>query len=339
MKILFVWPSAETSVWDVARGHRSALARIIGENNIKDYYLNKHLAYHAKAIPEQFHNPVVLSRMASDNVICEAVYFKADWVLIISGLNFHPQALWGLKQVGIKAATLITESPYDDELQAEWASAYPEMKVFTTEKISARNGWQYLPHAYDPMFHYPGQFNPELECDVFMVGSGWSNRRTLLEAVDWTGINLKLYGIWTLREDSPLKPYYTEGMSLINNENISEFYASSKICLNIHRAHPHAESMNSRTYEIAGCGAFQICDDRKEVKDFFGDAVPIVSTAKQLEHEIRKTLANDVERKRKAALARERVINCTFDTRATHLLNMLQRTERVSDVSIECNSR
>lgn len=322
MKLLFVWPPCTFSVYDVARGYRAALTKLLGNENIQDYFLDKHLAYHLKAVPEHVQNQILLSKMASENILNEAIYFGADRVLIISGLNVHPIVLLSLKHVGIPVTTVLTECPYNDDDQAEWAAPYPEMNLVTTEKISQERGWKYIPHAYDPEYHKPVEVCKDYISDVFFVGTGWANRQILFEQVDWTGINLKLYGIWDLPDTSPLKPFYT-GMSLIDNTELCKYYSSTKVVLNLHRKHPTAYSMNPRAYEVAACGAFQICDKRQEVIDTFGDSVPTVETAKELEFEIRKALASDRDRQLKASMARECIQGHTFDKRAQSLMEVL----------------
>lgn len=327
MKVVFVWPAAEFSVWDVARGYRAALARRIGEENIRDYYLNRRASYHAKALPEeQAGNIQILSKMATETLVCEALYFSATHVLIISGLNFHPIGLWLLEKVKIQAAVILTESPYEDENQAEFTTAYPGMAILTNERTSAQKyGWTYLQHAHDPEVHFPTEntLTDVPPCDVLIIGTGWPERQAFLETVNWDGINLRLEGFWPgLREDdstSPLKKFYREGF--VDNTQINQHYASAKICLNFHRSHPTAESANPRVYEIPACGVLQICDDRMEVGEVFGDAVPTFSTGAELERLIRHYLTHEDERQYLVAQAQKLVQSHTFDQRVGALLD------------------
>lgn len=333
MRILFVWPSVTFSVWDVARGYRNALAKYYGEESIRDYYLHNRLAYHQKAIPPESQNEIILSKCASETVINEALYFKADHVIIVSGLSFHPIALWGLHRLGIKATAILTESPYNDEFQKDWAAPYPGMNIITTERISALQNpdWSYIPHAYDSTIHRPVPFNKEYECDVFMIGTGWIERQILLEQVDWTGIDLKLFGLWpNLDKSSVLYPFYrTQKMSLIDNEKLPERYASAKINLNIHRYHSTAQSLNPRAYEIAAIGGYQICDTRQEVGEVFGDSVPQVRSGIELEYEIRWALSHPEERMARAKESQRCVQKHTFDERIKTLIEILE-TQSVS---------
>jgi spore maturation protein CgeB len=324
MRILFVWPVATFSVWDVARGYRSAFAKIVGEENIRDYNLNTRSDHHRRALPApQNIDPVTVSRLASETVVCEAIYFDADVVFIVSGLNFHPVALNALRKIGIHVATILTESPYDDDPQLEWTSVYPEMSIFTNELISAkRYGWEYVPHSYDPEIHKP--VPPSKSCDVLMCGTGWVERQKVLEAVDWEGIDLRLMGLWpSIEPHMKLAPYVHQGC--IDNLQMPAIYAGAKICLNIHREFQGAMSLNPRAYEVAACGAFQISDYRKEIDFVFGDSVPVFYNPDDLGRLIRHYLANDGDRVTCAITAKINVNNCTFDHRAEQVIDKIRR--------------
>lgn len=325
MKVLFVWPVCTFSVWDVARGYRTAIARIVGEENIRDYQLNVRTEHHRRALhPEPpSRDATVLARLASETVINEALYFDADVVFVVSGLNFHPIGLWALKKVGIHAAAIMTESPYDDVNQQDWSSVYPGMTVFTNEIRSAEQyGWHYLPHAYDPGVHYPR--DPQNECDVLMCCTGWEERQHMLESIDWTGIDLRLYGIWpAMTKASPLWDYTWP--VCVDNLNLPSLYAGAKICINIHRAHAGARSLNPRAYEIAACGAFQLSDHRDELDHVFGDTVPTFDGPQQLIRQIKHYLANNDERLALAASASHRVRDHDFEHRAIGVVEILQQ--------------
>lgn len=327
MRVLFVWPICRFSVWDVARGYRAALEKVLGADNVRDYFLDKHTAYHRRALPPEAANDTsIISKYASEQVLNEALYFSADVVLIMSGLNFHPIGLWLLNKAHIPAAILFTESPYNDVDQEDWASAFPGMLCMTNDQVSTdRYGWTYIPHAFDPSIHRPVESYPGAKCDVVLVGTGWKERQLLLESINWDGINFRFYGIWPdLTEDSPIYKFNTN--SIIDNSLISQVYCSAKICLNIHRNGDGALSLGPRAYEIAASGVFQISDGRSEMHSVFGDSVPIYEDAADLEHLIRYYLdpAHDAERVAMAAESMRRVQMCTFDERAKIMVDALE---------------
>lgn len=304
MRILFVHPMAQFAVSDVARGYRNAL--VAAGHDVRDYRTDQRTLYHARAIdrtasddhPElaamsHERRMELLSRLASEEVTVEAMYHHADVCVIASGLAFHPNGMWLLRQLKIPTVVLLTESPYEDEAQARFMAFYPEAHATTHERISAaRYGWTYLPHAYDPAVHFPVAYQkPDEVCDVIIVGTGWPERLAFLSAIDWTGIDLRIRGIWDITADEPLGPFYYPGC--IENRLVGWIYGSAKVCVNLHRAHPDAESLNPRAYELAACGACQISDVRAELPQVFGDTVPTFRTPQECDALIRELLADD----------------------------------------------
>lgn len=331
LRILFGWPSADFSISDVARGYRRALAR--QGHDIHDFELAKRLLYHARAlggpdrsewVAEPSAYQMAMAQQASEMVVVEALRHQAELVVLVSGLMFHPCGLTFLRDLRMATVVIHTESPYEDIHQLEWNGHYPEMLVFTHERISAeRFGWGYLPHAYDPTIHRPVDPSPAEQCDVLFVGTGWTERQAFLEAVDWTGIRLSLRGLWPgLTSQSPLWSAYQAGCVL--NEDVPALYASARVCLNLHRAHPEAVSLNPRAYEIAACGAFQIGDHRLEYQTVFGSSVPTIDSPAELEAVVRDALAKPAACRAMADEARQRVRDETFDARAAALMAALE---------------
>ena len=318
MKILFVWSAAEWSICDVARGYRNALAA--QGHEIRDFKLYQRIKFFGTALGPKAENVPLLSRIATEGIAIEALKFEPDLVVIASGLSFHPDGLWLLRKLGVATVTIFTESPYDDEKQAEYADAYPEAWYFTSERTSARKyGWHYLAHAYDPAIHYPRAADIEPACDVLVLGTGWGERQRFLEQVDWTGINLRVLGPWPeMTEESPLYPWFTDGC--IDNNLAPDFYASAKIVINHHREDAFAESMNPRTLELAACETFQLSNHRQEVEEVFQDTVPIYNTPSELGDMIRRYLADDGLRADLASLSRALWRPLTFDKRALELM-------------------
>jgi len=325
MKILLVTPSVSMSIADVSRGYRRALER--AGHQICEYSMKARYTYHQKALPEGV-PPEILCRQASENIALEALYGEVDLVLIISGLNVHPIALWSLAKLKIPAAVILTESPYDDEFQKQWVDLThvgidTKAKVFTNDRSSAETyGWTLLAPSFDPEFHKPSPVSKDHVCDVVMVGTGWRERQAFLEYADWTGIDLRLYGNWPdLDEKSPLFKFYRPG--IVDNAQISEIYSSAKICLNFHRASRLAKTPGPRVYELAACGAFQLSDSREDLSSLFGMTVPTFTSPKQLQEQVKYFLKNEGQRASLADQARHLVQNETFDSRVCDLISAI----------------
>lgn len=325
-RILFVWPGAEFSVWDVGRGYRNAL--IAAGHAVRDYYLTRRMVYHGAAmeaggVAPTKENVEHVAKQASETVVVEALYHRADLVVLCCGLNFHPIGLQLLKLTDFPIAIILTESPYEDVEQKEFCEAAPGAAVFTNDRRSARvHGWTYLASAYDPAIHKPVEPEEDKRCDVLFVGTGWAERQALLERVNWQGIGLRLYGAWPcMTAESPLQPFLTD--VCIRNESLPAQYASARICLNLHRTHAYAESLNPRAYELAACGAFTISDERAEGRDLFRDAfVTFDGTPEGLEAQIRRFLRDEQDRKDYAIAQRLAVQGQTFEARAQTLVNV-----------------
>lgn len=269
-----------------------------------------------------------------------ALRFDVDWVVIVSGMFFHPDVVGLMRRAGLRTAVILTESPYEDAKQARMAGLADV--CWTNERTSverlrlANPHVRYLRHAYDPTRH--ALFEPRLADvpahDVVFVGSGFPERIELLEAVDWTGVDLGLYGEWTLLGGRAKLRQFVRG-GTVSNERAVALYRRAKIGLNLYRTSvtygrraprvADAESMNPRAYELAATRCFQLSDARPELEETFGDAVPTFSTAGELSELVRLFLAAPAVRRHElAAAASERVLPHTFAARAAQVLADLE---------------
>ncbi len=279
---------------------------------------------------------------ASREVVPVALRHEPDWVVLVSAMYLHPDILPMLQRCGFRVAAILTESPYDDGPQAR---LLPYIDVaFTNERSSVpflrqvSEDVYYLPHAYDPSRHHPsppdaGEADVPSH-DVVFVGTGFAERVALLESVDWTGIDLGLYGAWSLTaEDSPLRPHIRGG--IVPNTQAAALYRRAKIGLNLYRhsyGYGHeapqvntGESLNPRALELAANGVFTISDKRPEVEEVFGDAVPTFETAEELGGLIRYYLAHEGHRREMAGRLPQLVAARTFDTTAQQVMTVLEQ--------------
>jgi len=318
MRVLLCMPPATFSVAEMARGYRDALRR--AGHDVAEYVMADRIAYHRRASTGQ--NDRLAWRNASETILQAAIYHRADLVLFVCPLSFHPIALELLEWGGFTIAALHTESPYQDQEQIAWNRHAKHLHVCTHERVSAeRYGWTYLPHAFDPAVHQPVAPDPAEATDVLFVGTGFTERIALLEAIDWTGINLRLQGgVWELAEDSPLRPFYRDGF--LTNTELPRLYASAKVCINPHRYHADAVSLNPRAYELAACGVFQITDGRND-GSLFSRLMVRYGSAEDLGRKIRHYLDHPEERQQHAEVLQQAVQAETFDARVGTLMAAL----------------
>ena len=342
MRILLVGAGASFSTKDVEDGFLHAL-RAEGSVEVFHYALEArlglarewlHTLWRARGKqPEQRPGwPDTIYR-ASIEAFEMALRYDVDWVVVISGMYFHPDVLELMHRARLRTAVLFTESPYEDDKQAPIADLVD--LCWTTERTSAdRLHARYLRHAYDPQRHRPAAAESDVPAhDVVFVGTGFAERIELLAGVDWRGIDLGLYGEWSLLGSRHKLRQYVRGRFTSNPYAVG-LYRAARIGLNLYRSSQtygrqaprilHAESLNPRAYELAACEAFSLSDDRAEVPETFGDGVPTFSSSAELEDMIRCYLNHSPERRRLARLARQRILPHTFAARATQVVADLE---------------
>jgi hypothetical protein len=348
MKALLVHPGASWSVADVWQGVHDALQRAGVEvieyaldGRIEVAYGYLHGAYaqlkDKSKTPEPTHADMLW--WASEGMVTRALWFECDVILVIACGWLHPLVFKMTRRAGIPVAVLFTESPNEDAFQLQvaalidvcWTNERTSLDAFRAVCPNAH----YWRHAIDPAHHKPTA-DDGLDVpahDVVFVGTGWAERVALLEAIDWTGVDLGLYGSWDLiSDDSPLKPYIKGGIT--PNGYTAALYRRAKIGINLHRTSTtytldskpitHAESMNPRCYELAATGCFYLSDARAEVSEKFGGCVPTFRDAQELQGLIRYYLRHDDDRRQIAAALPAYVAGDTFDARVSAMLTVLE---------------
>lgn len=354
MKLLAIHPGASYSTADVFAGYLAGL-RAIGVEcieyrtderlEIADRFTkalfrqaNKSRGADEQIRPEARH----VLWQATSEIVTQALWHKCDAVLWFSLQYLHPDILVLLRRARVPSVAILTESPYMDSRHAE---LLPYIDVaFTNERSSvarlrAVNQAEdvfYLPPAYDPLRHHTGTLPTDetVEAhDVVFVGTGFQERLDLLAGVDWSGVNLGLYGTYDLLPSRhPLRKFIRGGV--VSNTKTAALYRRAKIGLNLYRETTefrrdspriqHAESLNPRAVELAACGAFHLSNARAEVAEVFGECVPTFSTSAELESTIRSFLAADDGRRRLAARLPGCVRGWTFRDRAETLVSTLR---------------
>jgi spore maturation protein CgeB len=344
MRILITSPAPMYSTFDVFAGYAKALRALGHDVTTFDYH--KVARFYNICLSawnqqdDKVEMPTTASRvLAAEQVVVSAVSAVPDVVLIVTALSLHRRAFHLLDKLCLPTALLLTESPYEDDLQAKVMSKGSIDLAFTNERTSAQRlaaetGVEtvYLPHAYDQDRHYPRDVGAGYKTDVFFHGTLWPKRRELMSSLKDLPCRVKVGGIWPCTDGEYNEEHGPD--EIIDNEDMARWYSGTRVALNHHRqfcttnddgeqylANGDAESLGPRAYEIAACGAFQLCDDtRAELGDVFGDTVATYSDADDLRAQVEYYLANDTERRDMAQAARQRVTGCTFEARAESVL-------------------
>lgn len=359
MRILLVHPGSSVSTSDLFEGYLPALRELghdVGQYNMDQriadsgawmHFIHKRRRRTDPDFPKRAQPGVVLAHAAGD-LLNKVIWNDIEWVIVVSGMYFHPDAMTLLQKAGRKVAVLLTESPYDDDKQGRFIAQADVAWTNERSSVAYLQQWNehvyYVPHAYntEKVAHEP---NPELpKHDVLFIGTGFKERIEMLEKVDWTGIDLGLYGTWELLGSRHRLRKYVRG-EYVDNAVAQQMYQNAAINLNLYRTSrgfgrntervTDAESLNPRALELAAGGCFHLSDYRPEVTEVFGDSVPTFTTPKELEESIRFYLANPNERQRMAATLPRLVEGATFQERAKNLLRDLQAFDAIGQRSLQ----
>jgi spore maturation protein CgeB len=337
LRLLTVHPGPRYSVSDVYDGLTAALRR--AGHELIEYPLGDRIAteseraewlwrYRGKraGLPRPRLEDAVF--LASRDLPYFAARHEVDATLVVTAAYVHPDALAIMQRAAMPVGVVFTETPYD---RAE-LDVLPYVRLAWTNERAALPAFRrinrrvhYFPCAFDPERHRPGEAIGESAPahDVVFVGSDFRERVELLLSVDWTGLDLGLYGAWSqAARATALAPYIRDGV--ISNERAATLYRRAKVCLNLYRWAAGAESLNPRAVELAAIGAFQISDYRAEVSEVFGDAVPTFKDGADLSSLIRRWLADDAGRQRLAARLPAAVASRSFDVAASEMVAQLR---------------
>jgi spore maturation protein CgeB len=268
-----------------------------------------------------------------------ALRHRVDVVLVVSAMLFHPDVIRLMKDAGLRVVVLFTESPYDHASEMKiaamvdggWTNERSVVGAFRA--VNPRFG--YLPHGWNPLVHRTDlPIDDSVPAhDVVFVGTGFQERYRWFNSIDWTGIDLGLYGSWkTSSLNKQVRKHLRGGV--IDNDRAVLLYRRAKIGLNLYRTSQgwgpdaaqitHAESINPRAYELAACGTFFLSDFRSESAEVFGDAVPMFRSPVEAAALIRRWLADDAGRQRMAAALPACIAEASWTHRTTTVLGDLQ---------------
>jgi spore maturation protein CgeB len=353
LKVLLVHPGASSSTADIEAGLRYGLARH-GLEVIRyrlDVRIDRAVSWlyasWRRAVKE---NPTLPRPTSSDMVyqagigaLEMALRHQVDAVLVVSAMFVHPDVIVLMKRAGLRVTVLFTESPYDldNELKIAamvdgcWTNERTSVERFRAVNTNAR----YLPHAWHPQRHYvEATSSADVPShDVVFVGSGFPERIAWLNAIDWSGIDLGLYGTWTgLGLKKALKPFVRAAQ--VDNSFAAALYRRAKIGLNLYRTSigwgqnvqsiVAGESLSPRAYELAACGRFSVSDYRAEVAEVFGELVPTFRTPVEAAALVRAWLPDDAGRARVAAQLPGRVAQSSWVERAACVVGDLEALMR-----------
>jgi len=202
--------------------------------------------------------------------------------------------------------------------------------TYYVDQIKARGARNvsYLPLATDPYqfkeVDVSEQERLEFGYDVCFVGSPLPNRIEVLESL--RGFNLGVFGDgWNMWHKLRFKktPDYYKGRA--TGEKVLKIYRSSKIVLNIHG--PEAKfGVNTRTFDIPACGAFELTDYKPEMDRLFtpGEEIVYYKTPDELKRLVRFYIENPEKRRSVVEKGRTKVLEShTWHYRMREVADMI----------------
>ena len=267
----------------------------------------------------------------------KAEAFRPDLAFILAQAPIREESLKRLKEKGIRLAYWFVE---DYRRMRYWERIAPLTDVFFTIQREAEGPMRaagtrcvrYLPLAALEGFHEPLPLTEEERkrygADLSFVGAGYPNRRNFFARLSR---DLRIWGNeWEGAAPALAEMIQDQGRRVSAEESVRIFNAS-RINLNLHSStchdgvDPHGDFVNPRTFEIAGCRAFQLVDRRSLLGELFEpDELALFQDLEDARDKIDHFLSHEQERLAYARRGFERVRQeHTYDLRMREMLGFL----------------
>jgi spore maturation protein CgeB len=159
----------------------------------------------------------------------------------------------------------------------------------------------YLPECCNPQYHHKVSLTDKdiekYSCDIATAGNLHTARAALFGNLD--GYKVKIWGNPAPRWMDTRRIDKMICNEFVSNEEKAKAFLGAKIVIN--NIHPTEYlGINARTYEIAGCGGFQLVNNRAGLQELFlpGEEIVVYETVKELKEKIELFLNDPQERNR-----------------------------------------
>ncbi len=304
MRILILGPAREGDLaWHVARALRSLGHQVTLEDLVHSDSEDPLWSRARWKIPRLNRGAIRWMNLRTQR-LCRNL--RPELVLICKGRYLLPDTLQAIRRSGIP-----TVNWYPDgigEMEREFIiECLPYYTFFFTKDLylcsrlrSAGVNAHHLPLACDPEIHRTWELSEEdrrrYESDLSLVGSGYPFRKIHLPLLE--GYQVKLWGSGWRERLNGHQPSLWQGRSVRGVEQAKVFNATK---ININTVHFfEVQGVNRRTFDIAGCGGFQICTAAPEgLHGLFsvGHEVIVAKDDRELRSLIDHYLAHEEERR------------------------------------------
>lgn len=219
-----------------------------------------------------------------ETAILAAEEFQADLCFVMAQAPLVPQALTGLRQIGVPTAFWFIENYRLFDYFQDIAPYYDyffhiQGREMADQLMALGVDGYFLPVAAHPPRHKPVEISLKDRDDygagIGFMGSGtYPNRRTIFNRLLDSGLDLRIWGTeWP--ENGPLAKVVQLGGRRLNDDEVVKVYNACDVVINLHSAlgpdDPVGQSdfANPRTFEVPACGGFQLVDQVLGLGDLF----------------------------------------------------------------------
>lgn len=339
MRVMVVRPGPQFSVADVARG----LVKGLVENGatVYDFPFDDMLEFYGSVALKKGRRWLAAfdaegaAHQAGDRLQAACYRFWPDVLVLVSCFWIPDEVFRILRMRPHRIVLWLTESPYEDPAQLKIAPYADLVALNDPLNIGAFTDHArtaYFPHSYDPDVHRPGPGRDDWQCDVAFAGTGFPSRIEFMADVDWSGVDLRLGGMW--KQATPEWPLLSRMVHPIDecmdNADTVTLYQSAKLGFNLYRqehldgGQAEGIAVGPREVEMAATGLPFLRDRRPEGDELF-PMLPTFDCPDEFTDKMRWWLAHDAERYDAARRARAAVADRTFAATAARLLALTER--------------
>lgn len=353
-----VHPGPEFSVADVFNGWKKAFEK--QGHEVAVFNLNDRLSFYSTVvIPDyltdqpscgQCDQPVYKPAMTSNDAVTAAIQglthdLYSVWphmVFFVSAFFTPAWILDLIRQRRHKLVILHTESPYQDDeqlMRAQYATLNLLNDPQNLEEYANLAPAMYMPHAYDPDVHYPGDVKDKT-IDFSFIGTMFDSRQKFFETLfkefslaELAKLEIAFGGSgWdnSSLDDSRLLKFLKHPRNeSVDNAETARVYRQSRVGINFYRRESEKGhkgegwAMGPREVEMAACGIPFLRDSRPESDEVFS-FLPSFTDTNSAAILLEKYLQNPDWAAALGEKAREAVKDRTFDNHATVLMEEMK---------------
>ncbi|MED0875637.1 CgeB family protein [Bacillus mobilis] len=284
--------------------------------------------------------------VSPEKAIKTALKVKPNLILVLSGLSGEFNSVMPvLKNAGFTTGLWLTDDPYYTDVTQNLVPYYDY--IFTQDLNCIKfyrgigcNNVFHLPLAANQEVLKPSLKEDTYKYDLSFIGTAFENRITFVDSIAeyLAEKNTKIVGFgWEKLKNYERLKDKIQLLPLAKYEDALQYYASTKININLHRspsdkelncnsANIQAYSVNNRTFEINAVGSFQLTDIRPDVAKHYipGVEIETFNSASEFIQKAEYYLEHIQERKRIAKNGLDRTLkHHTYDRRVLQLLNYI----------------